>query len=157
MNTIEKSARYDLLLKQAVALVDGETDAIAIQANISALLKETFGFHWVGFYRVAGSELILGPFQGPPACVHIGYGKGVCGTCWETATTQVVPDVDKFPGHIACSSLSRSEIVVPVFDAEKKVCAVLDIDSADLDTFDATDAVALETLCAKISDALFRR
>ena len=142
-----KEQRYERLLPQVAALCDGEHDFIAKMANVSALLHHEFNFWWTGFYRVVGGELLLGPFQGPLACVHIGYGRGVCGTAWKERRTVVVPDVEEFPGHIACSSESRSEIVVPVFRNEE-VIAVLDIDSRDLNTFDATDACCLERVAA---------
>ena len=142
-----KEQKYELLYKQIEALVAGESDTIANMANIAAMIHYTFGFWWTGFYRVAGEELILGPFQGPLACSRIRYGRGVCGTAWKEQTTQVVPDVELFPGHIACSSLSRSEIVVPVWQ-EDKVIAVLDIDSEHLATFDEVDRVWLEKIVA---------
>lgn len=132
---------------QAEGLVSGETDPIACMANVAALVHEAFGFWWTGFYRVCGDELLLGPFQGPVACVHIGYGRGVCGTALKERRTVVVPDVEQFPGHIACSALSRSEIVVPVF-RDGEVVAVLDIDSRELNTFDDTDARWLERIVA---------
>ena len=128
------------------ALLEGETDVIAKMANVSAVLHETFGFWWTGFYRVAGDELVLGPFQGPVACMHIPFGKGVCGTAWKRNETVVVPDVEQFPGHIACSSASRSEIVVPVHGPDGAVTAVLDIDSDRLATFDEEDKVWLEKI-----------
>ena len=140
-----KDQKYNLLYSQIKALTDGEDDTIANMANIASMIHQTFGFWWTGFYRVCGNELILGPFQGPLACSRIPYGKGVCGTAWKEARTQVVPDVDKFPGHIACSSLSRSEIVVPVYFNEE-ITAVLDIESKDLGTFDETDASWLEKI-----------
>lgn len=140
-----KAERYELLHKQVVALVGGEEDEIANMANIAAMIQTTFGFWWVGFYRVVGKELVLGPFQGPLACSRIAYGRGVCGTAWKQRQTVVVPDVEQFPGHIACSSLSRSEIVVPVWRAEE-VVAVLDIDSKELDTFDEVDREWLEKI-----------
>ena len=140
-----KQERYEALLPQIRAVVDGEPDLIANMANVAAMLHETFGFWWTGFYRVIGEELVLGPFQGPMACTRIKKGRGVCGTAWLKAKTQVVPDVDKFPGHIACSSASRSEIVVPVFQ-DGNVVAVLDIDSAQLATFDETDRQYLERI-----------
>lgn len=143
-----KSERYEQLLPQVESLVDGETDMIAKMANVAALLHSEFNFWWTGFYRVVNDELLLGPFQGPLACVHIGYGRGVCGTAWKEQQTQVVPDVELFPGHIACSSESRSEIVVPMFDADGNVTAVLDIDSRDLATFDEVDRQYLERLVA---------
>lgn len=140
-----KEQKYELLYKQIEALVQGESDPIANMANVAAMIHYTFGFWWTGFYRVAGDELVLGPFQGPLACSRIGYGRGVCGTAWEEQRTQVVPDVEQFPGHIACSSLSRSEIVVPVW-RENKIIAVLDIDSEHLATFDTTDQKWLEKI-----------
>lgn len=138
-----KQERYEALLPQIKAVVEDEPDLIANMANVAAMLHETFGFWWTGFYRVEGEELVLGPFQGPMACTRIKKGRGVCGTAWAEAQTQVVPDVDQFPGHIACSSASRSEIVVPIFK-EGEVIAVLDIDSAQFNTFDQTDRRYLE-------------
>ena len=140
-----KREKYERLLPQVKSLCEGEKDMIAKMANVSALLHFEFGFWWTGFYRVVGNELLLGPFQGPLACVHIGYGKGVCGTAWKERRTVVVPDVEEFPGHIACSSESRSEIVVPMFCGEE-VVAVLDIDSRELATFDDIDARYLEQI-----------
>ncbi len=161
---MNKEEKYAALLPQVKALCEGETDMIAKMANVSALLHSEFGFWWTGFYRVENSELkiensanttnnsqfptpnsqlILGPFQGPIACVHIAYGRGVCGTAWKERRTVVVPDVEEFPGHIACSSESRSEIVVPVF-AGDEIIAVLDIDSRELATFDDIDQRYLE-------------
>lgn len=145
-----KQERYKALLPQIASVVEGEPDLIANMANVAAMLHETFGFWWTGFYRVEGEELVLGPFQGPMACTRIKKGRGVCGTAWQEETTQVVPDVDKFPGHIACSSASRSEIVVPVFH-EGRVVAVLDIDSAELNTFDQTDRYFLEQMVQLLS------
>lgn len=141
----EKREKYALLYKQIVALTEGERDPIANMANIAAMIHSTFGFWWTGFYRVMDGELVLGPFQGPLACSRIKYGKGVCGTAWEQRATQVVEDVELFPGHIACSSLSRSEIVVPIWH-EDEVCGVLDIDSERLATFDQTDKEWLEKI-----------
>ena len=140
-----KQELYEALLPQVASVVEGEGDLIANMANVAAMLHETFGFWWTGFYRVVGEELVLGPFQGPMACTRIKKGRGVCGTAWQEAETQVVPDVDKFPGHIACSSASRSEIVVPVF-RKGEVVAVLDIDSDRLATFDDTDRHYLERM-----------
>lgn len=140
-----KNEKYALLYKQVAALVEGENDTVARMANVAAMIHHTFGFWWTGFYRVADGELILGPFQGPLACSRIAYGRGVCGTAWKERTTQVVPDVDKFPGHIACSSASKSEIVVPVIK-DGEVVAVLDIDSEKPATFDATDKEWLERI-----------
>ena len=140
-----KKELYENLLPQIKSLVEGENDAIANMANISACLKDTFNFWWVGFYRVIADELVLGPFQGPLACTRIKKGKGVCGTAWQNAETVIVADVDEFPGHIACSSLSKSEIVVPVFN-DGEVVAVLDIDSERLANFDETDKSYLEKL-----------
>ena len=140
-----KEEKYALLYKQIAALIEGESDTIANMANIAAMIHFTFNFWWTGFYHVCGKELVLGPFQGPLACSRITYGRGVCGTAWKEQTTQVVPDVEQFPGHIACSSLSRSEIVVPVWDNEK-VIAVLDIDSEHLATFDSVDQEWLEKI-----------
>lgn len=138
-----KEEKYELMLKQAVALMNGETDLIANMANLSALIQDTFHFWWCGFYLVKQDELVLGPFQGPVACTRIGYGKGVCGTAWKECKTILVPDVEKFPGHIACSAASRSEIVVPVIQNDTPI-AVLDIDSVALNTFDDTDRNMLE-------------
>lgn len=146
----EKSAIYDSLIPQIKALVGEETDLVANLANVAAAIKQTFGFFWVGFYLVKDDELVLGPFQGPIACTRIALGKGVCGTSWEKGKTIVVDDVDAFPGHIACSSLSKSEIVVPVIKNET-VVAVLDVDSDTLSTFDETDAHYLNNLCEWLS------
>ena len=143
---MKKDEQYRLLERQMTALLEGETDVIAKMANFAAVLHDTFGFWWTGFYRVAGDGLILGPFQGPVACMHIPYGRGVCGTAWKRNESVVVPDVEQFPGHIACSSASRSEIVVPVHAPDGAVTAVLDIDSDRLATFDDTDRVWLERL-----------
>jgi len=141
----DKTEQYTTLVPQIAALLDGETDLVANLANISAALKEQFKWFWVGFYMVKNDELVLGPFQGPVACTRIKLGKGVCGVAWEQAKTLVVPDVEEFPGHIACSSLSRSEIVVPVFH-NNVVAGVLDVDSELLDQFDETDALFLEQI-----------
>ncbi len=134
-----KKEKYEELLPQIASLLEGETDVVANMANVAAALKQVFGFFWVGFYVVKGDKLVLAPFQGPIACTRIGYGKGVCGTAWKENKTQLVPDVEKFPGHIACSSDSKSEIVVPVI-LNGTVVAVLDVDSELLDSFDDTDA-----------------
>ena len=146
-NRMNKIERYESLLPQAKALVEGETDAIARMANVAALLHREMGFWWTGFYRVIDGELVLGPFQGPIACTRIARGRGVCGTSWQEDRTIVVPDVELFPGHIACSSESRSEIVVPVRQGGE-VVAVLDIDSRELATFDDTDRLYLERIAA---------
>lgn len=142
-----KVERYEGLFPQIKSVVEAETDLIANMANIATMLHETFGFWWTGFYRVLDEQLVLGPFQGPLACTRIRKGRGVCGTAWQKGETLIVPDVDKFPGHIACSSASRSEIVVPVWH-NSDVVAVLDIDSTDLDTFDETDRLWLERIIA---------
>jgi GAF domain-containing protein len=152
---MSKQEQYESLLPQVVALVQDEGDLVANMANVAAVLHEAFGFWWTGFYRVQPSraltddrkELVLGPFQGPIACTRIPYGKGVCGTAWQRGETVIVPDVHQFPGHIACSSLSQSEIVVPVFRGNE-VIAVLDIDSKELATFDETDRYYLEKIAA---------
>jgi len=141
----DKTEQYQSLTPQIEALVTGEPDLIANLANICAALKEQFKWFWVGFYLVKDNELVLGPFQGPVACTRIAFGKGVCGTAWQQKKTLVVPDVEAFPGHIACSSLSRSEIVVPVFNSGD-VAAVLDVDSGELDKFDEIDAKYLEAI-----------
>lgn len=139
---------YATLLPQIKALVEGESNRVANLANVAAALKQTFDFFWVGFYLVEDGELVLGPFQGPIACTRIRYGRGVCGTAWKEGKTLIVPDVDKFPGHIACSSASRSEIVVPIYNKEKEVVGVLDIDSDRLAEFDETDREWLERIVA---------
>ena len=141
----EKEEKYRLLLKQAQLLVKDETNLIANLSNLSSLIHFTFGFWWTGFYFVDGKQLVLGPFQGPLACTRIPYGKGVCGTAWAEKRTLVVPDVEQFPGHIACSSESRSEIVVPIFKGGE-VWAELDIDSRELNTFDEIDKQWLEQI-----------
>ena len=141
-----KEKKYEELLPQVAALIEGEDDRVSVMANVAAALHHTMGFFWTGFYVVSGNELRLGPFQGTVACMHIARGRGVCGTAWDRGETIVVPDVEQFPGHIACSSESRSEIVVPVRDASGKVWAVLDIDSRELGTFDDTDRRYLEQL-----------
>jgi len=147
IGTGSKEERYKLLFAQAEAMLRDEGDEVAKMANLAAMIHLSFGFWWTGFYRVVGNELVLGPFQGPVACTRIGYGRGVCGTAWREEQSIIVDDVEKFPGHIACSSLSRSEIVVPVWQ-DDKVCAVLDIDSEHLATFDSTDKLWLEKIVA---------
>ena len=144
-----KEQQYQTLFPQIESLLAGENDTIANMANVAAALKQTFNFFWVGFYIVKDDMLVLAPFQGPIACTRIRYGKGVCGTAWKEAATQIVPDVDLFPGHIACNSDSKSEIVVPVI-RDGKVVAVLDIDREELNSFDETDAVYLEKICRLI-------
>ena len=149
MNT--KEEKYSEIYPQLLSIVEGEPDLIANMANIAALLHEQFSFWWTGFYRVESEDmLVLGPFQGPVACTHIKKGRGVCGTAWSEDTTQVVPDVEQFPGHIACSSESKSEIVVPVHDTSGRVFAVLDIDSSEYSTFDHIDQKWLEKICEDI-------
>lgn len=141
----DKQEQYQSLIPQIEALLYGEPDLIANQANICAALKEQFKWFWVGFYMVKDGELVLAPFQGPVACTRIAKGKGVCGSAWEQGKTLIVPDVDAFPGHIACSSLSRSEIVIPVYH-NNEVIGVLDVDSEELDQFDDIDAKYLEQI-----------
>ena len=143
---MEKEEKYKLLKQQIEALVAGEDDSVSVMANVSAAIHQEMGFFWTGFYIVKGEELHLGPFQGSVACMHIPFGRGVCGTAWQRAENIVVPDVEQFPGHIACSSLSRSEIVVPLFNASHDVVAVLDIDSRELNTFDDIDRDWLEQI-----------
>lgn len=145
--TGSKEERYSLLYEQMKALLADEVDEVARMANAAAMIHFTFGFFWTGFYRVKGDELVLGPFQGPLACMRIRYGRGVCGTAWKEAKTLVVPDVEQFPGHIACSSLSRSEIVVPLW-RNGVIIGVLDIDSQELSTFDEVDQQWLEKIVA---------
>ena len=149
---MNKKEKYAEVFRMIQSVVEGESDIIANMANVAALLHEEFGFWWTGFYRVEqeSKQLVLGPFQGPVACTRIPFGKGVCGTAWERAETVIVPDVHQFPGHIACSSASNSEIVVPVFQG-KKVIAVLDIDSTEFNTFDQTDKEWLEKIVSLIS------
>ena len=151
-----KEEKYQMLVRQIDALITGETDVVAVMANVCAAIHEQMGFFWTGFYRVCGRELRLGPFQGPVACTRIAFGRGVCGTAWQQRQTIVVPDVELFPGHIACSSLSRSEIVVPVFGGDGEVVAVLDIDSRELSTFDDTDRQYLENICRLLSQTIFK-
>lgn len=148
-----KLDKYQILLPQIKSLVGSETNSVANLSNIAAALKQTFGFFWVGFYLVEGKTLVLGPFQGPIACTRISKGKGVCGTAWSQKKTQLVPDVDKFLGHIACSSDAKSEIVIPILK-ENEVIAVLDVDSDQLNDFDATDKKYLNQLCEWLSGVL---
>ncbi len=145
-----KDSRYKEIYEQVAAVTKGETDVIANMANTVALVHEGFGFWWTGFYIVKGDELVLGPFQGPIACTRIAYGKGVCGTSWKRKESIIVPDVEDFPGHIACSSLSRSEIVIPLFK-NGSITAVLDIDSKELSTFDKTDQFWLEKIVSLLT------
>lgn len=145
----DKQTQYQSLIPQIKALIEGEPDLIANLANIAGALKEQFGWFWVGFYLVKGEQLVLGPFQGPVACTRINKGRGVCGTSWANAATLIVPDVEKFPGHIACSSLSKSEIVVPMIK-DGVVWGVLDVDSEFLDSFDETDKQYLEIITGLI-------
>ena len=146
-----RAETYRQLLPQLLAMIQAERDTIATLANLSAALHQAFAFHWVGFYLVKNNELVLGPFQGPIACTRIAHGKGVCGTAWETNQTQLVPDVHAFPGHIACSSQTQSEIVVPIRDAKGNVWAVLDIDSAAINDFSDVDRDALEQLASWVT------
>ncbi len=148
-----KQEKYEELQAQITALIDGENDAVSVMANVVAAIHEAMGFFWTGFYIERNGMLVLGPFQGPVACYRIAHGKGVCGTAYEQKATVVVPDVEQFPGHIACSSLSRSEIVVPVF-SNNEVWGVLDIDSQELNTFDATDQHYLENIMAIVAPHL---
>lgn len=150
---VSKTEKYKAILPQIEALINGEEDVVANLANICAVLKESFGFFWVGFYIVRNNQLVLGPFQGPIACTRINFGKGVCGTAWKEGKTQLVPDVDAFPGHIACSSASRSEIVLPAFK-NGKVALVLDVDSDVLNDFDQDDVNQLEKLMRIIENFL---
>lgn len=149
ITTGTKAEQYESLLPQLKGLLEGEPDLVANLANVTAALKEQFGWFWVGFYLVKNEELVLGPFQGPVACTRIKKGKGVCGSSWAQAATLIVPDVEKFPGHIACSSLSRSEIVVPILK-NNEVVAVLDVDSDAYDQFDDTDQLFLEKIVCLI-------
>ena len=145
-----KSERYALLRKQVESLTEGESDLTANLANVAAAIQQSFQFWWTGFYLVRGEQLVLGPFQGPVACTRIPFGRGVCGTAWQRRETVVVPDVEAFPGHIACSSASRGEIVVPIL-RNGEVLGVLDIDSRELATFDDEDAAGLDAVCATLS------
>lgn len=157
---MNKREKYEALLTELSPLIEGESNTIGVLANVAALIKEKLGFFWVGFYLVKSNlqgeeHLALGPFQGPIACYRIGYGKGVCGTCWKERKTVVVEDVEEFPGHIACSSLSRSEIVVPLFNnSDKRVFGVLDIDSTEIGTFDSIDSQYLERAMQIVSVSL---
>lgn len=161
MSATNKQTLYEQLLPQLEALVDGETEEMSVLANLAAALHTALGTWWTGFYLVRHGELRLGPFQGPPACMHIARGRGVCGTCWERGQSIVVPDVELFPGHIACSAASRSEIVVPIFAGagmqrdSSAVVGVLDIDSQQLAAFDTTDQEYLERVAALISSTLY--
>lgn len=141
-----KREKYQSLLPQIKALLNGEPDIIANMANFSAALKQSFNFFWVGFYRVICNELVLGPFQGPIACTRIRLGRGVCGTAWKEQKTIIVPDVNLFPGHIACNAASKSEIVIPIKDNEGNIIGVLDIDSDSPNSFDEIDAHYLEEM-----------
>lgn len=145
--TTDRAVLHAALFPQVQALIAGESDSIAAMANVAAAVRETFGWLWVGFYRVVGNELVLGPFQGSIACTRIAFGKGVCGTAWKEDRVLVVPDVELFPGHIACSALSRSEIVLPIHDRQGRVVAVFDIDSSVADDFSADDVDGLQRLC----------
>lgn len=146
----DKIGQYQSLIPQIEALISTETDAVANMANICAALKEQFNFFWVGFYLVKEDELVLGPFQGPVACTRIAYGKGVCGTAWKEQKTLIVPDVDAFPGHIACSSLSKSEIVVPLI-INGRIAGVLDVDSKEAADFDEVDELYLNQIIKLVS------
>ena len=150
---MNKSEDYKFLLAQVKAMVKDESDPVANMANVAALIQETFHFWWTGFYRIIDGQLVLGPFQGPVACTRIGFGKGVCGTAWKEKRTIVVEDVEQFPGHIACSSESKSEIVVPLIK-NGEVVGVLDIDSEHLSTFDATDQQWLEQIAEALTAEL---
>lgn len=150
----DKRSQYELLCAQVKSLMEGESNVMGVLANITAAMHDTFPdtFFWVGFYFVKYDELQLGPFQGPVACYHIPFGKGVCGTAWKERKTLIVPDVEAFPGHIACSSLSRSEIVVPIFDEDQRVLGVIDIDSKNLNSFDKTDQEYLEKIASIVAN-----
>lgn len=150
-SSLNKDEKYEILIPQLQSLVEGETDLIANLANIAAALRQTFGWFWVGFYLVRGNELVLGPFQGDIACTRIRFGKGVCGSAWEAKHSLLVPNVDEFPGHIACSSLSVAEIVVPVLSADGNVLAVLDVDSEKFEVLDEKDVFHLEKISAIVA------
>lgn len=147
IDSTDRVTLFTALMPQVRELLRDERDQVAALANVAATIKQAFGWYWVGFYRVMGAELVLGPFQGPVACTRIGFGKGVCGTSWQEERTIIVPDVDKFPGHIACNNASRSEIVVPIRDRDGRIAAVLDIDSTVEADFSIVDGHALEQLC----------
>lgn len=151
-----KQEKYETFLPQLQGLIDETQEAVSVLANVCAALHAEFGWWWTGFYLVRGNKLVLGPFQGPVACYQIPFGRGVCGSAWKEQKTLVVPDVEEFPGHIACSSLSRSEIVVPVFDEKGEVCAVLDIDSKELACFDETDRLYLERAMQSLAKAIYQ-
>lgn len=155
-HTMDKAERYEAFLEQFIPLIEGETHTISVLANTCAALKEAFGFFWVGFYLVEDDKLILGPFQGSVACYSIRKGRGVCGTAWAEGRSIVVPDVDRFPGHIACSSLSRSEIVIPLLTTQGEVRGVLDIDSDQLDMFDDIDRKYLEKVAHLLVETLYK-
>jgi L-methionine (R)-S-oxide reductase len=152
--TADRKTIYDEILPQIESLISGESDVIANLANIAAVLREAFRFFWIGFYLVKENQLVLGPFQGPLACTRIQFNEGVCGHCYTTRKTVIVPDVDEFPGHIACSSAARSEIVVPVFDNGAKVFAVLDVDSDRINDFNEVDAKGLENIASIVMRSL---
>lgn len=149
-----KEDKYALLYKQIAEVVKYESDDIVLMANVASMIHYTFNFWWTGFYRVIGDELVLAPFQGPMACSRIAYGKGVCGTAWQRGESIVVEDVEQFPGHITCSSLSRSEIVVPIYNKDNDIIAVLDIDSEHLATFDDIDRLYLEQIATLLGSVL---
>ena len=151
-----KQEKYEAFLPQLQGLIDETQEAVSVLANVCAALHAEFGWWWTGFYLVRGNKLVLGPFQGPVACYQIPFGRGVCGSAWKEQKTLVVPDVEEFPGHIACSSLSRSEIVVPIFNENGEVCAVLDIDSKELACFDETDRLYLERAMQSLAKAIYQ-
>ena len=151
-----KQEKYETFLPQLQGLIDETQEAVSVLANVCAALHAEFGWWWTGFYLVRGNKLVLGPFQGPVACYQIPFGRGVCGSAWKEQKTLVVPDVEEFPGHIACSSLSRSEIVVPIFNENGEVCAVLDIDSKELACFDETDRLYLERAMQSLAKAIYQ-
>jgi GAF domain-containing protein len=154
VNNLKKEEKYEQLIPQVKALVDGETNRISNMANVCAALKEVFNFFWIGFYLVENDQLVLGPFQGPVACTRISKGKGVCGTAWSENKTMLIPDVEQFPGHIACSAQSKSEIVLPFYNGQNQIAGVLDIDSDQLNSFDKTDSQYLEKLLNELREAL---